>query len=131
MTVDGSGSTWTNGYNLYVGYSGDGNLEITNGGTVSNGYYYYQLHRLLFRLDGHGHRRRRRLDLDRGYGLYVGYYGSGTLEYHQRRRRQHYLSAATTSATIPARPARSPSMAPARLGPTAATSTSATAAAER
>ena len=38
-TVDGIGSTWTNGdYYLYVGGSGDGTLAITNGGTVNSVY---------------------------------------------------------------------------------------------
>ncbi len=33
--VDGNGSTWTNGANLYVGRYGSGTLEIANGGLVS------------------------------------------------------------------------------------------------
>ena len=36
VTVDGSGSTWTNGWCLYVGCSGSGTLNITNGGTVNS-----------------------------------------------------------------------------------------------
>ncbi|HBO44835.1 MAG TPA: hypothetical protein DD670_13070, partial [Planctomycetaceae bacterium] len=36
-TVDGIGSTWSNGYDLYVGYEGSGTLEITGGGLVSVG----------------------------------------------------------------------------------------------
>ncbi|MDY7009679.1 MAG: hypothetical protein SVV80_02870 [Planctomycetota bacterium] len=41
VTVDGSGSTWTNSGDsdyslLYVGYEGQGTLNITNGGAVSN-----------------------------------------------------------------------------------------------
>lgn len=35
VTVDGGGSMWTIGRNLYVGYSGKGMLNITNGGLVS------------------------------------------------------------------------------------------------
>ena len=35
MTVDGSGSRWTNNSDLFVGYSGSGSLTITNGGSVS------------------------------------------------------------------------------------------------
>ena len=35
VTVDGSGSTWTNSYDLYVGRYGDGTLNITSGGRVS------------------------------------------------------------------------------------------------
>ena len=34
-TVDGAGSTWTNSFNLFVGYLGTGMLTIANGGTVS------------------------------------------------------------------------------------------------
>ena len=48
VTVNGAGSTWTtaggHGNGLYVGYSGTGNLSITNGGSVvninSSSYYY-------------------------------------------------------------------------------------------
>ena len=34
VTVEGEGSTWTNSGNLYVGNSGSGTLNITNGGMV-------------------------------------------------------------------------------------------------
>ncbi|MBN2579481.1 MAG: hypothetical protein JXB10_10855 [Pirellulales bacterium] len=34
VTVDGAGSKWTNSNKLYVGYSGIGYLNITNGGNV-------------------------------------------------------------------------------------------------
>ena len=34
-TVDGAGSTWTNGSDLTIGYSGSGTLNITDGGAVS------------------------------------------------------------------------------------------------
>ena len=34
VTVDGSGSTWTNNSSLDVGYLGNGTLDITNGGLV-------------------------------------------------------------------------------------------------
>ncbi|MBR0844244.1 autotransporter domain-containing protein [Bradyrhizobium liaoningense] len=37
VTVDGAGSSWTDGANLFVGQSGTGTLTISNGGTVSNG----------------------------------------------------------------------------------------------
>ncbi len=41
VTVDGSGSTWANSGNLSVGhYEGQGTLNITNGGAVSNSYGY-------------------------------------------------------------------------------------------
>ena len=37
VTVTGANSVWTNGGNLYVGYSGSGNaLLVTNGGTVAS-----------------------------------------------------------------------------------------------
>jgi len=35
VTVDGTGSTWTNGGTLSVGNSGSGTLNITNGGIVT------------------------------------------------------------------------------------------------
>jgi len=35
-TVDGAGSTWTNGHALMVGYGGTGTLNVLNGGSVSN-----------------------------------------------------------------------------------------------
>ncbi|PJG52832.1 autotransporter outer membrane beta-barrel domain-containing protein [Bradyrhizobium forestalis] len=37
VTVDGAGSSWTDGANLFVGQSGTGTLTISNGGAVSNG----------------------------------------------------------------------------------------------
>jgi T5SS/PEP-CTERM-associated repeat protein/YVTN family beta-propeller protein len=40
VTVDGTGSTWTNGADLSVGRSGTGVLNITNGGVVTNGTGY-------------------------------------------------------------------------------------------
>ena len=36
VTVDGAGSTWTNGSDLYIGHDGNGTLDIANGGIVSN-----------------------------------------------------------------------------------------------
>lgn len=36
VTVDSSGSSWTNTSMLFVGLAGDGSLAINNGGTVSN-----------------------------------------------------------------------------------------------
>ena len=36
VTVDGPGSTWNNGYELNIGYSGIGALTITNGGVVNS-----------------------------------------------------------------------------------------------
>ena len=40
VTVDGSGSAWSNSSNLYVGYAGAGVLAITNGAQVSDSYGY-------------------------------------------------------------------------------------------
>jgi T5SS/PEP-CTERM-associated repeat protein len=40
VTVDGPGSTWTNGSDLSIGRSGTGVLNVTNGGTVTNGTGY-------------------------------------------------------------------------------------------
>jgi len=41
VTVSGGGSTWTSSNWLYVGYHGDGTLEIINGGTVvANGHSF-------------------------------------------------------------------------------------------
>ena len=72
-TVDGAGSTWTNG-TLYVGCSGGGTLSIANGGTVDNdtGYLGYNSGSSgLITVDGAGS------TLDRI--LYIGYSGGGTL----------------------------------------------------
>jgi fibronectin-binding autotransporter adhesin len=40
VTVSGSGSTWTNSGALYIGSSGIGTLQITNGGAVTSGEGY-------------------------------------------------------------------------------------------
>ncbi len=41
VAVDGAGSTWSNTYGIFVGYNGQGTLDITNGGAVSNNYSGY------------------------------------------------------------------------------------------
>ncbi len=41
VAIEGTGSTWTNTSFMYVGEEGSGRLEITGGGTVTNGYYGY------------------------------------------------------------------------------------------
>ena len=41
VTVDGTGSTWTNSNFLWVGASGTGTLNITNGGQVTGSSYGY------------------------------------------------------------------------------------------
>jgi len=40
VMVDGAGSSWTNSSTLLIGDSGEGRLDITNGGQVSNRYGY-------------------------------------------------------------------------------------------
>ncbi len=40
-TVSGSGSSWSNESMMFVGYSGNGTLLITNGGTVSDGVGFF------------------------------------------------------------------------------------------
>ena len=86
VTVDGAGSTWTNNNDLYLGYGGEGNLYINNGGTVSSstGYIGYEYNWLgghgLIRVDG----------VDSTYtnsgSLYIGNgsFGSGSLTIRDR-----------------------------------------------
>ena len=78
VTVDGSGSTWTNSSYLYVGIFGQGTLNITNGGAVSNtsgfiGLYSGSTGEVT--VDGSGSTWTNSGDT----GLYVGHYGQGTL----------------------------------------------------
>ena len=40
LTINGSGSIWTNTWYIYVGKSGRGTLNITGGGVVNNNYSY-------------------------------------------------------------------------------------------
>ncbi len=77
VTVDGSSSTWTNTYGLYVGCEGQGTLNIINGGSVSN----YSGGRIgeetgstgVVTVDGNG-------STWANYGnIVVGYHGQGTL----------------------------------------------------
>ncbi|WP_162224956.1 autotransporter domain-containing protein [Neptunomonas antarctica] len=77
VTVDGVGSSWTNSGNLSVGHSGDGTLNVSDGGTVSNNRGFIGF--------GLGSTSRATVD---GAGsswtnsdsLYVGDSGNGTLE---------------------------------------------------
>ena len=40
VTIDGSGSSWTNSGSVYVGRSGAGTLNVAGGGVVESGYAY-------------------------------------------------------------------------------------------
>ena len=75
VTVDGTGSTWTNSHVLYVGREGSGVLNITDGGQVSNGYGrigYRSGSTGVVTVDGSG-------STWNSSRLYVGNSGSGTL----------------------------------------------------
>ncbi len=75
VTVDGIGSTWTNGI-LSVGENGSGTLNITGGGAVNNRGSYIGIHSSStgeVTVDGAGSA----WTTDKR--LYVGYNGSGTL----------------------------------------------------
>jgi T5SS/PEP-CTERM-associated repeat protein len=76
VTVDGSGSTWTNIKHLSIGNLGNGMLNIINGGAVSNADSYIgdksgSMGTVM--VDGSGS-----MWINNG-GLYVGNFGSGTL----------------------------------------------------
>ncbi len=78
VQVDGTGSTWTNG-NLYVGNSGNGTLNITNGGAVMNASTYAYI--------GYNSGSTGTVTVDgiaskwtSVSGLYVGNSGNGTLK---------------------------------------------------
>jgi len=76
VTVDGTGSTWTNGVDLYVGFCGSGTLNITNCGAVSNAsgcIGYEDTGTGQVTVDGAGSTWTNSDDLCVGYG------GSGTL----------------------------------------------------
>ena len=77
VTIDGAGSSWTNGSDLYVGYYGSGALHISNGGTVSGSSYeyigYYSGSSGTATIDGNGS------TWTSAAGLYVGGSGSGTI----------------------------------------------------
>ena len=82
-TVDGADSTWVSSGDLHVGYEGSGTLNITNGGLVENvagyiGYEYTSIDSIVTvdGTDGVG-TSSRWINSD---PLYVGYFGSGTLE---------------------------------------------------
>jgi fibronectin-binding autotransporter adhesin len=77
VTVDGSGSTWTNSSILFVSYSGNGQLNITGGGAVSNGGPALigdsDYSTGVVTVDGTGSTWNNNSDLN------VGFYGKGTL----------------------------------------------------
>ncbi|MCK4624708.1 MAG: PEP-CTERM sorting domain-containing protein, partial [Phycisphaerae bacterium] len=72
VTVDGNGSTWTNSGDLIVGCEGQGTLNITNGGVVSNTTGYIDSIGEVT-VDGNGS------TWANTYGLFVGLHGQGTL----------------------------------------------------
>jgi T5SS/PEP-CTERM-associated repeat protein len=77
VTVDGTGSTWINSSDLYIGHQGSGTLDITGGGAVSNslgliGYESGSTGEVT--VDGTGSTWTNSSD------LYVGLYGSGTMD---------------------------------------------------
>jgi T5SS/PEP-CTERM-associated repeat protein len=81
VNITGNGSTWTNGYSLYIGNSGSGALNVTNGGIVDNtsgyGYIGYESGSTgVVTVSG----TNSKWNLNSTYnGLYVGNSGSGTL----------------------------------------------------
>ncbi|MDX8493023.1 autotransporter outer membrane beta-barrel domain-containing protein [Mesorhizobium sp. VK22B] len=80
VSVDGAGSSWTNLGNLYVGNSGTGTLNILNGGEVSSfqGYIGKNTGSTgTVTVDGAGSSW---TNSNLGYGLFVGYAGTGTLK---------------------------------------------------
>jgi T5SS/PEP-CTERM-associated repeat protein len=89
VTVNGAGSTWTNSdEDLYIGYSGNGTLNITGGGTVNNYEKdvkpdYASNSRIFvgYNSGSIGTVTVGGADsiLTNSGGLYVGYYGGGTL----------------------------------------------------
>ncbi|WP_269582954.1 autotransporter outer membrane beta-barrel domain-containing protein [Roseibium sp. Sym1] len=75
-TVDGTGSSWTNTYDLYVGHQGTGDLTVSNGASVSNAVAYigYDSSAVgTVAVDGSGS------SWMNGSNVYVGENGSGTL----------------------------------------------------
>jgi fibronectin-binding autotransporter adhesin len=91
ITVSGNGSTWDGGYGRYIGHSGSGTLNITNGGLVTSntpsfgmdwsydsptylGYYDRADGTVV--LDGTASRWINKSD------LFVGYSGKGTVNQH-------------------------------------------------
>ncbi|MBN1851720.1 MAG: autotransporter-associated beta strand repeat-containing protein [Pirellulales bacterium] len=78
VTVDGTGSTWTNNGHLLIGLSGNGTLDVTGGGSVSStsgciGFEGGSTGEV--RIDGTGSRWNNNADL-----LIIGLSGNGTLD---------------------------------------------------
>ncbi|MEI8195861.1 MAG: dockerin type I domain-containing protein, partial [Phycisphaerae bacterium] len=75
--VDGSGTFWSGDSDLTLGYSGTGNLTVTNGGSVYTGGYGYLGYLSgsagTVNVGGSGS------NWSYGGGLYVGYLGTGTM----------------------------------------------------
>ena len=111
--VSGAGSTWAS-VGLFVGYSGHGTLNITNGGTVDGSCTVGENAGAsgTVAVDGAGST----LSTGNG-GLYVGYSGNGTLKITGSGAVTSGATAtAPTSATTPARRVPSPLTARARRG---------------
>ena len=89
VTVDGTGSAWTNGNQLYVGWSGVATMNIINGGTMSSGSSYVGCGAGQLTVPGSGSTGTVTVS---GAGstwnnrnlLYVGYFETGGAEYHER-----------------------------------------------
>ena len=79
ISVNNGNSSWTSKYDLYIGYSGQGALSVTDGGVVScrHGFVGYESGSISqATIDGSGSN----LTIGGEYGrLYVGYKGQGTL----------------------------------------------------
>jgi fibronectin-binding autotransporter adhesin len=76
MTVDGDGSTWTNTTVLYLGNSGDGTINVTNGGSVANARWFIGFNAGssgIANIDGPGSIWTNSRD------IYVGWSGNGSL----------------------------------------------------
>ena len=76
VTVDGEGSSWIGTSSLYVGASGDGVLEITNGGRVESGSFSVAT---LFDSTGSVTVDGENSTLDGGESIYLGQFGDATL----------------------------------------------------
>ena len=120
VTIDGAGSTWTQDDDLFVALSGDGTLNVINGGAVTTtdvaGVGRNEGSLGTATVDGVGSGWTARGNRD------IGLRGTGTLDITNGGSASNVE--APSAGRVPA-PARSPSMAPDRRGPTQTSSTSA------